>query len=312
MTYVLALGNQKGGCSKTSTCLNLGYALSKLGKKVLLVDMDSQQSLALNVGVDFQKSKEFPYTVDEILDEVIINPNKKLQWEEVKKCIYTPTFVNSIRDPENKMKWKEVNEPFGFDVMPGALNLSVIDLKISMAVGVRRFFQTDYLDRILTVLKQNSDYDYILIDTPPSLGGLSLTAYTAAKDGIIVVSSLDVMSVRGINTFITTTETVKKNVPGHRGILGIVLALYSERRVVDRDINEWVKDFLPIPTFNTRIPESGFFKRANSNTLVASQLDKKVYKSFISLANEVVHACENPDDLIGSALEEQKESEGTK
>lgn len=291
MTYVLCLGNQKGGCSKTSSCLNLGYALAQLGKKVLLVDQDSQGSLGLNLGI--QIDDEEINTIDLLLDDLVMNPNMELSWNEVRQYIYRPTYVNRVRDPQDRMKWIDEDTPFGIDVMPSSLNLSVVELKMGLAGGVTRTgLRTDYLSKIIDCIIENTDYDYILIDTPPSLGALSLGSMAAAKDGIIVVSSLDVMSVRGISTFIETTEVVKQKIPGHKGIIGILLALYSERRIIDRSIDDWVKDFLPIPTFKARIPESGYFKKANSAMMLASQLDKKVYNAFIGFAEEIIEMTE--------------------
>lgn len=287
MTYILTLGNQKGGCSKTSSCLNLCYGLSQLGKKVLLIDQDSQGSAGLCLSIPIESDEI--NTIDILLDALVMNPNMDLQWDVVKDFIYSPTYVDRVRDPENPMKWIDQDTYFGFDCMPSSLNLSVVELKMGLAGGVTKSgLRTDYLTKIVDVIIKNADYDYIIIDTAPSLSALTLGSMATAKDGIIVVSSLDVMSIRGISTFIETTETIRKKIPNHKGIIGILLALYSERRVIDRSIDDWVKDFLPIPTFKTRIPESGYFKKANSALLLASQLDKKVYNAFISFAQEVI------------------------
>ena len=148
-----------------------------------------------------------------------------------------------------------------------------------------------------------------MIDTPPSLGALSMNAMAAAKDGIIVVSNLDIMSVRGISTFIETSEAVKRLVPEHRGIIGIMFSLYVDRRVIDRTIDDWAKTFLPIPTFNAHIPESSAFKKANSAMLLACQLDKKVKSAFDEFADEVIFTSEHPDALIGSAKKEAEEGD---
>lgn len=300
MAYVLTLGNQKGGCSKTSSTINLAYGLANKGKKVLVIDMDSQGSASLNLGIDIGEPET--NTVDKLLDKLIINPNLKLDWNEVKNYIYEPTFADRKRDPNNKMKWMDVVTPFGYSILPASLNLSIVELKMGLAGGAtRQGIRTDYLEKIIKCITENTDFEYILIDTPPSLGALSMNAMAAAKDGIIVISNLDMMSVRGISTFIETADTVKRLVPGHRGVIGIMFSLYVDRRVVDRTIDDWAKEFYPIPTFTTHIPESSSFKKANSSLVLASQIDKKVRAAFENLADEIIYAVENPNEPIGSA-----------
>ena len=299
--YVLTVGNQKGGVSKTSSCLNICYALSNFyNKKMLLIDMDSQGSAGLNLGIDI--ADENIHTIEELLEPMVKNQVKSQPWEAIRQCIYTPTFEDRERDSENQMKWQLVNKPFGFDILPSSLYLSVVELLMGIAGGVTgQGINMFYLKTITDEIERNADYDFCIIDTPPSLGALSINSMAAAKDGIIIASNLDVMAIRGIDSFIESSETVKRLNPNHRGILGILLALYSDRRVIDRSIDEWVKRFLPIPTFDSRIPESADAKKANSANLLFSQINKKGREAYINLANEIIYAVENPNEPIGSA-----------
>lgn len=305
MAYVLAVANQKGGVGKTTTAINLAYAMSKAGKKVLVIDMDMQGSASLNLGIDTEDDET--NTIDVLMEERIKRPDSAVDWANVKQYIYEPTFPDRKRDPLNHMKWIDCKTPFGFYILPSSLRLSVAELHMGLAGGAtRKGLRSDYLSKVTDCISNNTDLDYIIIDTPPSLGAMSLNSIAAATSGCIIVSSLDVMAVRGIATFIETTETIKRLIPGHRGILGIVLGLYSDRRIIDRSIDEWVKDFLPIPTFDTRIPDSQSFKKANSAMMVACQLDKKIDAAYQSLASEIMFAVENPDELVGSAKAEEK------
>lgn len=299
--FILAYGNQKGGVAKTTTTLNAAYALANTHKKkVLLIDMDSQGSASLNVGIDI--SADETNTIDTLLDVLVKNELPSIPWQLLQNYIYTPTFDDRVRNPLDKMKWLDVKRPFGFDVIPSSLGLSVTEMKMGLAGGkLGTGIRTDYLSKIIKTIAENRDYDYVLIDTPPSLGALSLNSMAAATDGIIITSSVDIMSIRGISTFIETTEAIKETIPEHRGVLGILLSLYSERRIVDRSIEEWVKEFLPIPTFDTRIPETSNVKKANSSMLLVSQLDRKMKTAFDNFTEEIIYACENPEALIGSA-----------
>lgn len=328
MTYVLCCANQKGGCSKTSTTINLAWALTKLGKKVLTIDFDPQASLTLNLGIKndyYDEDDDLPEeeiiepvpTIDELLRDAYFTRRENLEydplsWDNVKRYIVTPTYKKSVRSQDNKMEWKEIDAPYGFDCMPGYIELSVVEMTMGIASGASRSsIKLTYLSKIIDVIKENDNYDYILIDTPPSLNGLTCNAIAAAEDGIIIVSALDVMSTRGISRLIGIVKTienlVKPDKPNFRGTIGIVMSLYSSRRVVDRDMDEWSKKFLPVPVFDTKIPESiASFKRANADFLLASQLDKKVETAFISLANEIIDGTENPDKKIGSAKEKNE------
>ena len=154
---------------------------------------------------------------------------------------------------------------------------------------------------VVNVIDENSDYDFVIIDTPPSLGALSVNSMAAAQDGVIIVSNLDVMSTRGIESFIESTETVQQYNEKHRGILGILFALYSDRRAVDRQVDDWAQQFLPIPVLDTRIPETANVKKANSSRLLVSQIDKKMKAAYDSFAKEVIYATDHPDEPIGSA-----------
>ncbi len=298
---ILCLGNQKGGVSKSTASLNIAYSLANTyDQKVLLVDCDSQGSSSLNLGIPIDS--EDIHTLDKILEPVVLNKVQGFSWEAVKQCIYTPTYQDRERDPDNKMNWIQVSKPFGFDAIPSNLYLSVVELQMGVVGGAsRRGIYQHYLKDLLDVIEANSDYDYVVMDTAPSLSSMTINALSAARDGVIVVSNTDIMSIRGVGSFIESTETVQEMNPNHRGILGILLSLYSERRTVDRSIEEWVKEFLPIPTFDTRIPETSDVKKANSSMLLVSQINKKMKKAFDDVTYEIMYAVEHPSEPIGSA-----------
>ena len=300
---VLCVGNQKGGVSKTTTSLNLCYSLANTyHQKVLLIDMDSQGSASLNLQIDV--ASEDIHTIDQLLEPIVLREQRNVTWEALQECIYTPSYTDRVRDPEDRMKWKQVQTPFGFDLIPSSLYLSIVEMRMGIAAGkfyggaINQFYLRQ---TIIETLRNYSDYDYVVIDTPPSLGALSVNAMAAAEDGVIIVSNLDVMSTRGIESFIESTQMVQQANQAHRGILGILFALYSDRRAVDRQVDDWAQQFLPIPVFDSKIPETANVKKANSSKLLVSQIDKKMKAAYDAFTNEVMYATEHPDEPIGSA-----------
>lgn len=314
-TYCIAFANQKGGVSKTTTTLNVAYALShNLGKKVLLIDMDPQGSASLNLGLDIT-DKEIN-TIDFLLEPIVTNQTKYITAYEIQDSIYTPTFEDRIRDPQNRMKWISVDQEFGkpgrYDVIPSSIQLAVVELEMGMASGTTHRVTPIYLESIISVIKKYMDYDFILLDCPPSLNGLFLNSIYSAIDGTVAVSSLDIMSLRGIDNLIESVTSVQqlRLKQGHRGILGIMFALFSERRAVDKELTYYAKQYLPIPVFDSKIPESSDAKKANQSMLLFSQINEKANKAYTDLANEIIFAVEHPDEPIGSAKHLLEETNG--
>lgn len=290
-TKVICLGNQKGGCSKTTDCLGICYSLANTkGKKVLLIDLDSQGSASLNLGINI--TDDNVNTIDELLGAYVTKQITAFGWDDVKNFIYTPTYLARRRIP-NSSKWETVQLPFGFDVMPSALPLSVVELQMSLAANGGKIYSY-YVYDMIECIKQNADYDYIVLDTPPALGAISVSSMTAAVDGIIIPSNLDIMSFRGIQSFKESADYVVRASESrgikHRGILGILLSLYSERRSVDRALEEYVHEFYPTPTFQSQIRESSDAKRANAESLLFSQINKKAKEDFDALVDEIEFA----------------------
>lgn len=153
MSKIIVIGSQKGGVGKTTTTFNLAYILSKMGKRVLAVDFDSQANMTTCYGIE--KTDELQYTIGHML-MAQIEDEKQIP---AKKCIRTKG---------------------GVDFIPASIYLSAVDAKLRMEMGAERM-----LAELLKPLR--SQYDYILIDTCPSLGILTINALAAADEVIIAV-----------------------------------------------------------------------------------------------------------------------------
>ena len=287
-TTVICLGNQKGGCSKTTCCLNIAYTYANTyGKKVLLIDLDSQASSSLNVGINV--TDDDVNTIDELLGAYVRREITTFEWEDVKNFIYTPTYSARRRIP-NSTKWETIDVPFGFDVMPSALPLSLVELQMSLVAKGGKTYSY-YLYDLLECIKKQELFDVVICDTPPALSSTVINAMMCSVDGIIVPSNLDIMSYRGIASFKESADYVQqaaaKRGIEHRGILGILLSLYSERRSVDKALEEYVHEFYPTPTFSQQIRESSDAKRANAEGLLFCMINKKAKEDFDNLVKEI-------------------------
>lgn len=200
MSQIISVFNQKGGCGKTTTCCNIGAYLALQGKKVLLVDSDPQANLTISVGID-----------DEALEKTIYDllRSSQVKKERVLEVIQKTTYEN-------------------LSIIPSDITLS--DAEITLSTSMKR---EEILNRILKQVKD--DYDYVLIDCPPSLGLLSINALVAS-DYLIIPVSPDYLSLKGIKNLLNTFELVKDNLNPKLEIMGIVITKYGNRKSIAKNI----------------------------------------------------------------------------
>lgn len=297
MTRTISVLNAKGGVSKTTTIANLAYTLANEGRKVLLIDWDSQASLTncLNVGL---KEKEEYYGVYEFMvhelrpigedeDEFLANCSFE---ELLEKCICRPTYTTRKSTfIDGKKIVTDVEVEFGFDLMPAHISLADYELELTQNNnGIDGFRLFNAINKI----KQVKDYDYILIDCSPGMGLMNMNAIAAATSGVLIPTNLDIMSTRGVENLIEKIadiqEILLKMDPPivHLGVVGVILSLYSERRSIDTTIEKNLKKFYPIVTFESKIPESVWAKKAVYSGLLYSQVYKKAEEAYIKFAKE--------------------------
>ena len=255
---VIAIANQKGGVGKTTTTSNLGIGLARQGKRVLLIDADAQGSLTASLG----------YREPDKLDITLAN-----------------VMGNIINEEEMDAAYGILRHEEGVDLMPGNIELSGVEVSL-VNVMSRETVLRSYIE------EQRSRYDYILIDCPPSLGIMSINAITAAKDGILIPTNLDLMSTRGVENLIEKIAEVQELLLFkfnriHMGVIGVVLNLYSERRSIDKSIENNLEKFYPIVTFKYQIPESVKAKQAVYAGVLYSHVYKKAADAYINLAKAV-------------------------
>lgn len=223
MSKIIVIGSQKGGVGKTTTTFNLAHVLAKMGKKVLAVDFDSQANLTTCYGVE--KTDELEYTIGHML-MAQIEDEKALP---VKRCIRTKD---------------------GVDFIPASIYLSAVDAKLRTEMGAERM-----LAEVLEPLR--SQYDYILIDTCPSLGILTINALAAA-DEVIIAANPQLLAMMGLQDFLRTVTKIKRRINPDLEIAGILLTMCEKRTTLCKVLTEEVTESFhgQIRVFDTRIPST--------------------------------------------------------
>lgn len=303
---VIAMLNQKGGVSKTTTVANLGISLAKLGKKVLVIDFDQQASLTnyLNYGL----TEDYYYSIYELLVEIFREDGiteeedpvlAKMTFEEmIDEVIVRPQYLARRVLTNSAGKREVVNqyEDFGVDLLPSSIDLADFELELTQSRDFAR--KAYYLQTLVSAIKAHRDYDYILIDCNPSLGVLTMNAIVAAMDGVLIPTNLDLMSVRGVRSLLgkiaetqaaiyRASKSWEKPIY-HKGVIGIIYSLYSDKRIVDRELSDQIKDFYPMYIFDAKIPESVQAKKAVLEGLAFCQVYPKAEKAYMDLAREFI------------------------
>ena len=223
MGKICMIGSMKGGVAKTVTTFNLAYSLKKCGKKVLAVDFDSQANLSTCFGIE--DVTEVPVTIGDLMMDLI---------EE-----------EELPDPEAFIQSRK-----GVDFISSSMVLSAVDAKLRLEMGAERL-----LSEILEELRDQ--YDYILLDTSPSLGALNINAMAAA-DEVVITANPQLLAMMGLQDFLKTVKKIKHRVNPTLSVAGILLVMCDVRTNLCRTITEQVKENFEgqIRIFENAIPNT--------------------------------------------------------
>ena len=255
MTRIIVVVNQKGGVGKSNVAVNLPVFLAALGKKVLLVDMDSQANATLSLGI---APRNLPLSIYHALAGQV-----------------SPSAI--IRK----------SQFFNYEIMPSSPDLAgaTVDL---VSVENREFKLRQSLDKV------KEPYDFIIIDSPPSLGLLTLNALCAANEVLIPVQC-EYLALEGLEQLLSTINLVKNNLGHDLKIAGALLTMYSKNNKLSQEVAEEVRNKFPGYVFNTVIPRAVVLAEAPrfGKTILQYAPESRAAQAYRDLAQEIINL-ENP------------------
>lgn len=256
MGKIISLVNQKGGVGKTTTSINLAASLGLLGKKTLLVDLDPQGNTTTGVGIEKGGLKASIYDA----------------------------LINNIESLSSIAKTKFKN----LDIIPSSITLAGIDIEfIEKQNNDPTFSKGSQLKRVLYDVKDN--YDYILIDCPPSLGILTINALTAS-DSVLIPVQCEYFALEGIMQLLNTITQARKSLNPNLEIEGVVLTMLDSRTNLGLEVVENVRGFFRERVYDTIIPRLIRLTEAPSHGKPIANYDptSRGTEAYINLAKEVI------------------------
>lgn len=251
MGRIIAIANQKGGVGKTTTAINLAACLAEARKKILLIDCDPQGNATSGLGIDKDHLENSIYEV--LLDECGIRQ-----------------AMQAVDGVEN------------LTVLPSNVNLAGAEVEL-LEVEDKEYILSNTVDYI------RDDYDYILIDCPPSLNILTVNAMTTA-DSVLVPIQCEYYALEGISQLIHTVELVQERLNPDLTIDGVVFTMYDARTNLSADVVASVRENLNTKVYNTIIPRNVRLAEAPSHGLPIHLYDSRSSgaESYRNLAREVI------------------------
>ena len=250
MAKIISLVNQKGGVGKTTSAINLATYLADAGKFVLLVDLDPQGNASSGLGIDVRN---------------------------VEKSLYHSMIIG-----EHPSKVIIRNKSFGHDLIPASQDLA--------GAGIEMVHMDNREYRLYNVLLEiRTNYDYIIIDSPPSLGLLTINALVAS-DEVIVPVQTEYFALEGLSQLLNTIDLVRENLQPELKVMGALLTMYDKRNRLARQVIKEVQDHFPGHVFDSIIPRSVRLAEAPGfgKSILSFDAFSKGARAYKNLAREII------------------------
>ncbi len=255
MARVISVANQKGGVGKTTTTVNLGACLADAGKRVLLVDMDAQGNATSGIGI--KKSDVSNDIYDVLVNEV---PIKEVIQQTARERL---------------------------DIAPATIQLSGAEIELTSMMARE--------SRLKTALSDiTDDYDFVLIDCPPSLGHLTINSFSAS-DSILIPVQCEYYALEGLSQLLNTIRLVQKHFNADLRIEGVLLTMYDARTNLGSEVVEEVRKYFRERVYDTIIPRNVRLSEAPSHgqSIIDYDPKSKGAEFYHALAKEVLNRDEN-------------------
>jgi len=253
MTKIIAVTNQKGGVGKTTTSINVAYFLAKAGKKTLLVDFDPQGNATSGLGIDKQS---LGATMSEVVMRQIDLAN-----------IVLPTEYKNL------------------SIAPATPHLANTEVELAQAEG--RFI------RLREALRKATEYDYIIVDSPPSLSLLTVNGMVAANYVLLPVQA-EFYALEGLGQLLESMKLIKKGLNPPLELLGVLATMMDSRTTLSGQVHAEIKKYFPDKIFKSTIPRNIRLAEAPSHGAPVGAYDRfsKGSRAYKALAKEIIERVE--------------------